>query len=73
MPEHDRSTPESRPSSGCGRFLGLEIRSDPDSRRRWARPEPDEEAQPAEDIADLKAKLDAMQAQLDDIAKKDGK
>ncbi len=33
----DRSTPESRPSSGNVRFLGLEVRSTSDSRRRWAR------------------------------------
>ncbi len=33
----DRSTPESRPSSGDVRFLGLEVRSTSDSRRRWAR------------------------------------
>ncbi len=36
--EHDRSTPESRPSSGNVRFLGVEARSTSDSRRRWARP-----------------------------------
>ncbi len=35
--KHDRSTPESRPSSGNVRFLGVEIRSTSDSRRRWAR------------------------------------
>ena len=35
--EHDRSTPESRPSCGNVRFLGLEVRSTSDSRRRWAR------------------------------------
>ena len=34
---YDRSTPESRPSSGNVRFLGLEVRSTSDSRRRWAR------------------------------------
>ena len=33
----DRSTPESRPSSGNVRFLGVEVRSTSDSRRRWAR------------------------------------
>jgi hypothetical protein len=33
---YDRSTPESRPSSGKFRFLGVEVRSTPDSRRRWA-------------------------------------
>ncbi len=35
--EHDRSTPESRPSSCKVRFLGVEVRSTSDSRRRWAR------------------------------------
>ncbi len=30
--------PESRPWSGDVRFLGLEVRSTPDSRRHWARP-----------------------------------
>ncbi len=34
---YDRATPESRPSSGCVRFLGLEVRSPSDSQRRWAR------------------------------------
>ncbi len=34
---YDRSTPESRPSSGNVRFLGLGVRSTPDSRRRWVR------------------------------------
>ena len=38
-----------------------------------AKPEPAEETEAGENIADLKAKLDAMQAQLDSIAKKDGK
>ncbi len=33
----DRSTAESRPSSGNVRFLGVEVRSTSDSRRRWAR------------------------------------
>jgi hypothetical protein len=34
---HDRSTSESRPSNGNIRFLGVEVRSTSDSRRRWAR------------------------------------
>jgi hypothetical protein len=34
---YDRSTPESRPSSGNVRFLGLEVRSTSDNRSRWAR------------------------------------
>ncbi len=34
---YDRSTPESRPSSGSVRFLGVEVRSTSDSRRRRAR------------------------------------
>ena len=38
-----------------------------------AQPDADEDSEPDEDIADLKAKLDAMQAQLDKLAKKDGK
>ena len=33
---YDRSTPESGPSSGNVRFLGVEVRSTSDSRRRWA-------------------------------------
>ncbi len=35
--ELDRSTPESRPSSGNVRILGVEVRFTSDSRRRWAR------------------------------------
>ncbi len=38
-----------------------------------AEPGADEDSEPDEDIDDLKAKLDAMQAQLDKLAKKDGK
>ncbi len=38
-----------------------------------AKPDADEDSEPDEDIDDLKAKLDAMQAQLDKLAKKDGK
>ena len=34
---YDRSTPESRPSSGNVRFLGVEVRSTSDSRRTAAR------------------------------------
>ena len=37
LSEHHRSNPESRPSSGNVRFLGVEVRSTSDSRRRWAR------------------------------------
>ena len=36
--EPKRSTPETRPSSGNIRFLGVEARSTSDSRRRWVRP-----------------------------------
>ncbi len=35
---YGRSTPGSRPSSANVRFLGVEVRSTSDSRRRWARP-----------------------------------
>ncbi len=36
--EHDRSTPESRPSSGNVRFLGVEVRSTSDSCLLCSRP-----------------------------------